>query len=437
MIRSIIILLVLYNPIIIPVFAQNKPSSLKEVYQSKFDENNMIHKTPILIRTYPVYQGNQIYRLFFLIELQHDFLQYIYNNEKYTANTEFEINITNNSTNKLQSKILTSEFIINDFETTNRKDLFHFTMDSLDVHPGKYDVVLKYRDINGKGTQHIFRFQIHLPEVDKFYASPIIFTYPNKDFTLDPENFNTQPSALRSYWNFNKKLGIQLNTWQAQPNDPIKIKFLITDLDKKDSIFNLDTLITSISQNKSLFFSISKNLFFEKNYQIEITYSTPTDTVEHKFPLKIVWFDKPRSLWNLDFAMEPIRYLLEDEKVYDDFTKGNEKEKLAKFDEFWKEKDPTPDTPFNELQYEFYSRVDSANIKFSRRRYPGWMTDIGKIYILYGEPDEVVDNSLAPIKDPFLRWIYNLNDKRLSFTFLALDGRKRYKLANIEENPIQ
>jgi GWxTD domain-containing protein len=417
-------------------YAQNQSLPLKEVYQSKFDKNNTVWKAPVLIRTYPVYQGNETYRLFFLVEIQHDFLQYIFNGENYTANTEFEINITNNSTNQLQSKILKSEFFLNDFEKTNRKDLFHFTIDSLDIQPGSYDVIFKYRDTNGKGTQHIYKFKIHLPEVDKFYASPILFTYPGKNFSGDPEIFSVQPSALRSYWDFDKELGIQLNTWQAQSETSVKMNFSIKDEDKEISVFTLDTLFTGNSQDKSMFLTLSKNLFLEKEYQIDITYYTPIDTVEQKFPLKIVWFEKPRSLWNLDFAMGPIRYLIEDEKAYDDFTKGNEKERKSKFQEFWKERDPTPDTPFNELQYEFFSRVDSANVKFGRKRSPGWRTDIGKIYILYGEPDKIVDNSLAPISNPFLRWIYNLNDKQLSFTFLAVDGRKRYKLENVEENPL-
>lgn len=436
MMRFIIIILFFCSLIIFSTYAQNQPSPIKEVYQSKFDENNIIHKTPVLIRSYPVYQNNQTYQIYFLIEIQYDFLQYIYNGEGYVANTEFEINITNSSTNQLQSKILESKFQVLDFTTTNQRDFYHFTMDSLEVKPGRYEVLIKYRDMNGKGTQHIFKFQIHLPEVDKFYASPILFAYPDKQLSGESEIFITQPSALRSYWSFNKALGIQLNTWLAQSNDAVKINFSIIDPDRADSIFNLDTLITRISQNKSFFFSISKNLFFEKDYQIEITYSTPTDTVENKFPLKIVWFNKPQSLWNLKFAVDPIKYLIEDEKAYDRFTKGSEKERLNKFQEFWKERDPTPDTPFNELQYEFYTRVDSANVKYSRKRYPGWVTDIGKIYILYGEPDEIVDNSLAPIRNPFLRWVYNLNDKQLSFTFLAVDGRKRYKLANVEENPI-
>lgn len=437
MVRFIVILLFLYGLIFSSSYAQSQPLPIKEVFQSKFDENGMVHKMPVLIRTYPVYQGNQTYRLFFLVELQYDFLQYIYEGEKYTANTEFEINITNTSTNQLQSKILKSEFFLKDFEKTNRKDLFHFTMDSLDIQPGRYDVIFKYRDINGKGTQHIYKFQIHLPEVDKFYASPILFTYPGKNFSVDPVIFNSQPSALRSYWDFDQDLGIQINTWQAKSDAKVKMNFSIKDEDQKNSFFTVDTLFTGNSQSKSMLLTFSKNLFLEKEYQIDIIYYTPTDTVEQKFPLKIVWFEKPRSLWNLEFAMGPVKYLIEDEKAYDEFTRGNEKEKRSTFKEFWKKRDPTPDTPFNELQYEFYSRVDSANVKFSRKRYPGWMTDIGKIYILYGEPDEIVDNSLAPIRDPFLRWIYNLKDTRLSFTFLAVDGRKRYKLANVEENPLQ
>lgn len=432
----LIVILIFLCGLIISSYAQRDPLPLKEVYQSKFDENKMIWKSPVLVRTYPIYLDNQTYRIYFLIEIQYDFLQYLYNDEEYTADTEFEINITNRSTNQLQSRILKSKFYVDDFKTTNRKDLFHFTLDSLEISSGRYEVTFKYRDVNGKGTQHIYKFDIHLPEVDQFNASSVLFCYPGKQYKGEKEIFNTQPSALRSYWDFNKELGIQLNSWQEEPGNPLKINFSIIDEEDEKSLFDLDTLITGNSKNKSIYFDLSKNLFLEKEYLLDITYFTSNDTIEHKFPLKIVWFNKPRSLWNIKFAIEPIQYLLEDEKEYDNFIQGNDKQLRNKFQEFWKERDPTPDTPFNELQYEFYSRVDSANVKFSRKRSPGWRTDIGKIYILYGEPDEVVDNSLAPISNPFLRWIYNLNDKQLSFTFLAVDGRKRYKLENVEENPL-
>ncbi len=378
-----------------------------------------------------------MFRVYFLIETQYDFLQFVYDGSSYKASVEFEINLKDESSNKLKSKIFQTQLLEEDFKTTNRKNLFHFALDSLDTRPGRYEVIFKYRDKNGKRRQQSIEFKIHLPAVDQFYASPVLFIHPEKSLSKDYRVFDSQPSALRSYWDFSQKIGIQLNTWQAQPDNSLKVNFEIMDPKEEQSIFSTDTLLGGKSHHKTLHVANSENLLNEQEYQIKIDYLSPSDTIEHKFPLNIVWFEKPFSLWNLKTAIGPLEYLMENEEEFDEFNEGNDQEKLEKLREFWKERDPTPNTPFNELKYEFYSRVDSANAKYSRKRYPGWRTDIGEIYILYGPPDEIVDNSLAPIKHPFLRWIYYQDNKKLSFTFLALDGRKRYKLAKVEENSLQ
>jgi GWxTD domain-containing protein len=56
-------------------------------------------------------------------------------------------------------------------------------------------------------------------------------------------------------------------------------------------------------------------------------------------------------------------------------------------DAFWKQRDPTPGTPQNEYQEEHTKRFNYAN-EFYRRGTPreGWMTDMGQIYIILGEP---------------------------------------------------
>ena len=82
---------------------------------------------------------------------------------------------------------------------------------------------------------------------------------------------------------------------------------------------------------------------------------------------------------------------------------------------------------------EFYSRVDSSITRFSTRRKLGWNTDPGKIYIAMGPPTEVDDHSLDPIPNPYMRWIYKLEDKELIYTFRAVDGRKEYELTHSAE----
>ena len=56
-------------------------------------------------------------------------------------------------------------------------------------------------------------------------------------------------------------------------------------------------------------------------------------------------------------------------------------------EQFWLRRDPTPGTPENEFQVEHYRRILYANDHFASSR-AGWKTDRGRIYILFGPPDE-------------------------------------------------
>jgi len=57
-------------------------------------------------------------------------------------------------------------------------------------------------------------------------------------------------------------------------------------------------------------------------------------------------------------------------------------------DEFWKRRDPDPETEFNEYRVEYEDRVAKAGILFHGEGRPGWQTDRGRIFILFGPPGE-------------------------------------------------
>lgn len=56
--------------------------------------------------------------------------------------------------------------------------------------------------------------------------------------------------------------------------------------------------------------------------------------------------------------------------------------------EFWQRRNPDPDSPDNRFKEEHYRRLAYANTHFAAT-HPGWMTDRGRIYIIYGEPDSI------------------------------------------------
>jgi GWxTD domain-containing protein len=89
-------------------------------------------------------------------------------------------------------------------------------------------------------------------------------------------------------------------------------------------------------------------------------------------------------------------------------------------EEFWKQRDPTPGTPRNELREEHYRRLDFANKRFSRGpKSKGWRTDQGRVFVILGMPMDVQKIS-APDAYPMELWLYRGNPRLGQFAFIRL-----------------
>jgi hypothetical protein len=80
---------------------------------------------------------------------------------------------------------------------------------------------------------------------------------------------------------------------------------------------------------------------------------------------------------------------------------------------------------------EFYRRVQYANQHFSVG-INGWRTDMGRIYIQRGPPDEVVSNPFNFDRPPEQIWYYY--KLRRAYVFVDRDGFGRYELETVR-NP--
>ncbi|HWC15864.1 MAG TPA: GWxTD domain-containing protein, partial [Terriglobales bacterium] len=85
---------------------------------------------------------------------------------------------------------------------------------------------------------------------------------------------------------------------------------------------------------------------------------------------------------------EDVRYIITDEEKAAFKQLSNDEERDNFIEAFWARRDPTPDTVENEFKEEHYARIAYANEHFAAG-IPGWKTDRGRIYIMYGKPDEI------------------------------------------------
>jgi len=85
---------------------------------------------------------------------------------------------------------------------------------------------------------------------------------------------------------------------------------------------------------------------------------------------------------------EDVRWIITDEERKTFLMMSNDEERDQFIEQFWLRRDPTPDTVENEYKEEHYRRIAYANEHFAAG-VPGWRTDRGRIYIMYGPPDEI------------------------------------------------
>jgi GWxTD domain-containing protein len=85
---------------------------------------------------------------------------------------------------------------------------------------------------------------------------------------------------------------------------------------------------------------------------------------------------------------EDVRWIITDQERSAFMQLSNDEERDQFIEAFWQRRDPTPDTEENEFKEEHYRRIAYANEHFAAG-IPGWKTDRGRMYIVFGPADEI------------------------------------------------
>src|ERR1044072_1638917 len=128
--------------------------------------------------------------------------------------------------------------------------------------------------------------------------------------------------------------------------------------------------------------------------------------------------------------------------AWDKLGTDDEREKFI--EDFWRSRDPDPDTEENEFKEENFERVTYANEHFSPGK-AGRLTDRGRVYIKFGKPDEIESHPAGGTYErqpwegggststyPFERGFYrNIQNARsgVELEFVDPTGTGEYRLA--------
>ena len=96
---------------------------------------------------------------------------------------------------------------------------------------------------------------------------------------------------------------------------------------------------------------------------------------------------------NAEF-LSKVRYIItsQERKIFLELP-DSEKENFK--EEFWKRRDPDPNTEENEFKMGYLDRIEKANELFGTEPKPGYLTDRGRIYVLFGPPSDRSTNPMS------------------------------------------
>src|SRR5438045_5436985 len=145
-----------------------------------------------------------------------------------------------------------------------------------------------------------------------------------------------------------------------------------------------------------------------------------------------------------DWLEKDVAYIITDEerKAFRKLETDDERERFI--EEFWRRRDPDRATTENEFREEYYERIAYANEHYASG-IPGWKTDRGRIYIMYGKPDETESHPSGGAYNresyegggststyPFERWFYRYLPgvgSGIEIEFVDPTGSGEYRIA--------
>jgi len=134
------------------------------------------------------------------------------------------------------------------------------------------------------------------------------------------------------------------------------------------------------------------------------------------------------SMEELDDFYRKSKYIASVPEIekYEVLTSENAKRKFLTV--FWKVRDKNQSDEENRYLKDYIRRIKESNTKFKALSKPGWKTDRGRIYLIYGEPSDIDRYPNQTETRPYEIWRYNEIEGGVEFIFGDVTGFSNYQL---------
>ena len=304
------------------------------------------------------------------------------------------------------------------------------------VPAGEYLIQVDLTDLNAENTSST-SFEFEVPNAP---AGPIWFTDLTlgtfRPDTLQPGRGVVDPNPSRRYGENLSQMVVTAEVVDGRPgtapDSVYRLHYEVTS-DVRTAVAKGDTLLSRRGTRTAFVIRPGLLVLEPGSYDVVVELAShlpPPAKGKKPTPIRRVksfTVEQTASSTALDprSALEVLRYVATDSELREMDRLRTAEEKTAFWEEFWRRRDPSPETSANEARDEFYKRVQYANQHFGAGT-PGWRTDMGHVYIRFGQPDEVVRNPFRFEGPPEEIWYYYR--ERLTFFYVDPDGFGRYEL---------
>ncbi len=367
-------------------------------------------------------------RLDLYAAIPYEQLSFVKLDDKFVASYEVTVNIFDSSKTLVLEKVWTEEVKVAVFEQSVSTGSYSLIQRSFELGPGFYQIVIQCRDLESRVARRVAK-QLTISDYSRpgFQMSDIMII---GRLTVVGEKKSITPSISANVGTIPAPLHLFFEVYNEPKLDTVMFSVVVLT-DKNEQISKVDTMLSIRPGRNKIFLQYDHSVLPIGNYKMFVQALPGKPAVENK-PLtttsrffSVRWAGMPKSVKDLEVAIDQLRYIAKDkelDRIKDALT---EEERQKLFLEFWKKRDPNPNTTRNEKMEEYYGRVEYANKHF-KHYTEGWRTDMGMVFIIFGSPSNVDRHPFDSDSKPYEVWSYY--DLNYNFVFIDQTGFGDYRL---------
>ena len=341
--------------------------------------------------------------------------------ERYGADLEVSVAFEPARSGPLKGGVWERRLVVAGFDATRGPRSVLVERHTLQLTPGKYRVNVRVRDL-GAGIESQATQQIQVPDYSR---APVAFA--DLELGLVDSVSAFRPVATRVYGPEVRNLAARAALFDRRPGAwPRLYPFHYRILDEAGERLSEGTVSVTMSRSaEPVVIRPSSTDLFVGNYvlEVELTEGRSKWRVDRSFEVEE---SGPPPRAEFERMLEPLSYIATAAEI-DRLRRLPPEGQAQGWEEFWRGRDPNPETARNEALIEFIRRVRYAEHHFQGYG-PGWRSDMGRIYIRYGPPSQV-ENRPATTSTPQLEiWSYENPFRR--FVFADREGFGRFVLVS-------